>query len=174
MRRKPATSSSSFTARRKKSRGQHSQGLPWVLQMSPKKKCSTAEPSPKSTWTSTDGSGTIMKSPAVPKGVSQIGPNGDIIRLLPVQPTPFLSRVGSSRAGKPFPRTSPEMSQVATNTSSSLIMPLLSRTASPCTKYSLCAIRGKGGSERDGGNAAPEAENANPHIDSSPPPVDVG
>ena len=82
--------------------------------MSPRKKCSIAEPSAKSTRTSAAGSGTIMKSPAVPNGVSQIGPNGDIIRLLPVQPTPFFSRGGSSRAGNPLPRASPEMSQVAT------------------------------------------------------------
>ena len=111
------------TARRRKSRGQHSQAVPSVLQMSPRKKCSIAEPSAKSTRTSTAGSGTIMKSPAVPNGVSQIGPNGDIIKLLPVQPIPFLRRSGSSRAGNPLPRARPEMSQVATKISSSRIMP---------------------------------------------------
>ena len=65
-----------------------------------------------------------MKSPAVPNGVSQIGPNGDIIKLLPVQPMPFFNRDGSSRAGNPLPRASPEMSQVATKISSSRIMAL--------------------------------------------------
>ena len=110
------------TARRRKSRGQHSQAVPSVCRMSPRKKCSIAEPSSKSTRTSAAGSGTIIKSPAVPNGVSQIGPNGDIIRLLPVQPTPFVRRAGSSRAGNPLPRTRPEMSQVATKTSSSRIM----------------------------------------------------
>ena len=114
--------------------------------MSPKKKCSIAEPSAKSTRTSTDGSGTIMKSPAVPNGVSQIGPNGDIIRLLPVQPTPFFNRAGNSRAGKPLPRASPEMSHVATKTSSSLIMYApVSVSCSIAMKCSLSArLRGRG------------------------------
>ena len=111
------------------SRGQHSHAAPSVLRMSPRKKCSAGVPSPKSTRVSAAGSGTIIRSPAVPNGVSKIGPNADIIMLLCVQPTPLPSREGSSLAGKPLPRTWPEMSQVATKTSSSRCKGVLPRGA---------------------------------------------
>src|ERR1700730_1373570 len=113
--------------------------------MSPRKKCSIAEPSAKSTRTSAAGSGTIMKSPAVPNGVSQIGPNGDIIRLLPVQPTPLTSRSGSSRAGNPLPRARPEMSQVETKISSSRSMPFLRSPPPPPPPPAPAAGGGGGG-----------------------------
>ena len=134
------------------------------------KECSTAEPSAKSTRTSAAGSGTIIRSPAVPKGVSQIGPAGDIIRLLPVQPMPFLSRPGNSRAGNPLPRTCPEMSQVATKTSSSRII------AGPlprCGQWIVVVEH-----MRQLGDVDPvtgrETEDANLHVDSSPPRGDIG
>ena len=90
--------------------------------MSPRKKCSAADPSSKSTRTSAAGSGTIIRSPAVPNGVSRIGPNAVCIRLECVQPTPLRRRASISRAGKPLPRTWPAMSQVPTKTSSSRSM----------------------------------------------------
>src|SRR6516164_7135380 len=60
----PLAASSVARARRRNSREQHSQGLPSVLRMSAKKKCSIAEPSVKSTRTSALASGTTMRSPA--------------------------------------------------------------------------------------------------------------
>ena len=56
------------------SRGQHSQGLPSVLRISPRMKCSGTMPSAKSTRASALMSGTTMRSPPVPNGVSRIGP----------------------------------------------------------------------------------------------------
>ena len=51
-----------------------------------------AVPSPKSTCTSAAGSGTIMRSPPVPNGVSKIGPKQTCIRLEWVQPMPVFAR----------------------------------------------------------------------------------
>ena len=127
---KPAASLRAAMPRRRNSRGQHSHGLLSVLRMSPRQKCSGADPSAKSTRTSAFTSGTIIRSPAVPNGVSQIGPNAVCIRLECVQPMPLRRRDSISRAGKPLPRTWPAMSQVPTKTSSSRSMmtfPLLAR-----------------------------------------------
>ncbi len=55
----------------------------------------------------------------VPKGVARIEPKAEIMMLEAVSPTPFRSRLSSSAAGKPLPRTRPAKSQMPTKTSSS-------------------------------------------------------